>query len=584
MLSREISGSPIKKLLPFLAVLLLGLFLRGYGILWDGGYHLHPDERFLMMVTGDMTTPDSFGEYLDPEKSPMNPVNIGHPAFVYGTMPLNLLYFGGLLTGRSGYGRLLLPGRLLSLGADFAALCLVGLLGFLLFPGSSERKRRGALFAMLFYAVAPLPVQLSHFFATDTFQNALSWGSLAWILLSRKFPKIALLGIPLGGLFLGFAVACKITGGAFLPLALLFLILPANALSLRRRLGDLLVFLLFAYLGVRLGSPFYFASANFPDPRLSPVFLRHLREMLHWHSGKAWFPPSLQWHGTSAWHPLEQLIRYGLGIPLGLFSFGGLLYLGKAWLDKLRQKNFSLFSAAGTLLLLWGIALFTYHSLEFTKYMRYVLFAYPLLALGGGYAFASLEERLRHIPGKLLMGALLILLMLWPVAFMNIYSREHSRVAASKWLLENLPPGAAVTYEIWDDSLPLRISGKPWTRPEFLGLPVFDNDRSASKWRDMREKLSRADYLVLSSGRGYESMAKVPEQYPRMNRFYEKLFAGELPFRKVRTFTSFPRLELGPWCLEFDDSRGEESFRVYDHPTVHIFERTGPLPEVPLYQ
>ncbi|HPJ26026.1 MAG TPA: hypothetical protein PLA80_07755 [Synergistaceae bacterium] len=576
---REGTSGKLRNLLPFLAVLLLALLLRGQGLLWDGGHHLHPDERFLLMVAGDMETPGSLGEYLDPARSPMNPVNIGHPAFVYGTLPLNVLYFAGALTGRSGYDKLLLPGRLLSLGADLLALGLLGILALLLLPGSAERKRGGALFAMLIYAVAPLPIQLSHFFAADTFQNAFAWGALVLVLLSRKFPKAALPGIFFGGLFMGFAGACKITGGALLPLLVLFLLLPANSLSFGRRFEEAGLFLLLAYAGMRLGSPFYFASSSFLDLRISPVFLEHFRDMLRCHSGKAWFPPSLQWHGTSFGHPAEQLLRYGLGLPLGLFSLGGMLLLGKAWMGELRKKGCSLFPASGPLLLLWGIALFTYHSLEFTKYMRYFLFAYPLLALGGGYALALLEERLRGLWGKLALGALLLLFFLWPAAFVNIYAREHSRVAASRWLLETIPPGAKITYEIWDDPLPLGISGMPWKNPKILGLPIFDNDRSPSKWRKMRENLAQADYLVLSSGRGYESVARVPEQYPRMNRFYEKLFAGELSFRKVRTFTSFPRLVLGPWSLEFDDSSAEESFRVYDHPVVHIFEKTGPLSE-----
>ncbi len=580
MLLRERLLPKLGTVFPFFLVLLLALLLRGYGLLWDQGHYLHPDERFLLMVTGDMRTPENLREYLDPTLSPMNPANIGHPAFVYGTFPPNLLYLTGKLTGHSGYSKLLLPGRILSCGADLLALGLLGILGFLLLPGSPKQRLRGTLFAMLFYAVAPLPVQLSHFFAADTFQNAFAWGALVLVLLSRKFANMALPGIFCGGLCMGLAMACKITGGALFPLLVLFLLLPAGpeSPSPGRRLGETWLFLLTAYAGVRLGSPFYFASGNFLDFRLSPIFLQHFQDMLHFHSGHAWFPPSLQWHGTSAWHPLEQLIRYGLGIPLGLFSLGGLLLLGRAWMGKLRKEGFFLFAAAGPLLLLWGIALFTYHSLEFTKYMRYVLFAYPLLALGGGYALAVLEERLRTLPGRrLALGTLLALLLLWPLAFVQIYSREHSRVAASRWLLEAISPEAKITYEIWDDALPLRISGAPWKNPEFLGLPIFDNDKNPSKWKEMESKLAQADYLVLSSGRGYESIAKVPEQYPRMSRFYEKLFAGELPFRKIRTFTSFPRLELGPWRVEFDDSSAEESFRVYDHPTVHIFEKTGPL-------
>ena len=49
----------------FLVVLLLAAFLRLYGLNWDQGQHLHPDERFLTQVTERLEIPGEISTYFD---------------------------------------------------------------------------------------------------------------------------------------------------------------------------------------------------------------------------------------------------------------------------------------------------------------------------------------------------------------------------------------------------------------------------------------------------------------------------------------------------------------------------------------
>src|SRR5687767_7450746 len=56
-------------------ILLIALALRTTNVNWDESQHLHPDERFLSMVTSDISFPDSVGEYFDSANSPLNPYN-----------------------------------------------------------------------------------------------------------------------------------------------------------------------------------------------------------------------------------------------------------------------------------------------------------------------------------------------------------------------------------------------------------------------------------------------------------------------------------------------------------------------------
>jgi hypothetical protein len=47
--------------------------------------------------------------------------------------------------------------------------------------------------------------------------------------------------------------------------------------------------------------------------------------------------------------------------------------------------------------------------------------------------------------------------LIWVAAFESIYSRPHTRVAASQWIYEHVPAGSTITAEYWDDQLPLPL-------------------------------------------------------------------------------------------------------------------------------
>ena len=81
--------------------------------------------------------------------------------------------------------------------------------------------------------------------------------------------------------------------------------------------------------------------------------------------------------------------------------------------------------------------------------------------------------------------------------------------------------------------------------------------------------LSQSDYINVTSNRLYGSIPRIPQRYPMTTEYYRRLFAGDLGFKLVATFTSYPT--LGPWVIV--DDRAEEAFTVYDHPKVLIFKK-----------
>jgi len=82
-------------------ILLVGAVFRFTGIDWDQGHHLHPDERFLTMVETDLKWPASATQYFDEAQSPLNPRNVGHTYFTYGTLVTTLVKGLNILTGKT---------------------------------------------------------------------------------------------------------------------------------------------------------------------------------------------------------------------------------------------------------------------------------------------------------------------------------------------------------------------------------------------------------------------------------------------------------------------------------------------------
>ena len=181
-----------------------------------------------------------------------------------------------------------------------------------------------------------------------------------------------------------------------------------------------------------------------------------------------------------------------------------------------------------------------------------------------------------------LIAVVVIGTMLWGWAFLAIYRRPLTRITASEWLYNNVPDGSVVANEHWDDPLPFSLDGKMGFKPSgmYYGLTQADGQRGglienyAEDTPEKREQLVKwldeADVLVLSSNRLWGSIPRLPMRFPMTKEYYQLLFDGKLGFQLAGRFTSFPTL----FGLQFDDTKAEEAFSVYDHPEVRIYTKT----------
>lgn len=552
----------LKIKITLILIIVFAAFFRLYGLDWDQGQHLHPDERFLTMVATAIKIPQSLPEYLDPQVSPMSPYNAGYSFFVYGTFPLNLTKIIGEITRNNQYHNIHFVGRILSAVFDLGIV-------FLLFKiGQKIYNDKAGLLAAFLYSIMVLPIQLSHFFAVDSFLNFFLVLSFYLLIHFISHPhlstRLTLLTPTLLGLSFGLALACKISALYFLPIiGLGFLFSLYRQKNLKRILVQGSLFIVLTLLAFRLNQPQAFTMADFLNWQINPQFIKNLNELKGFNNPNAWFPPAIQWKSTTPLiFPLQNLILWGMGLPLGIIS---LLALGYSIITK---KN-----VYQILIIFWILLLFIYQGIQFCKTMRYFLPIYPFLALLSANFLAQKVFFKKNITP---ITFIIIIIVIYPISFLSIYSRPITRVTASEWIYENIPEGSTLLFEEWDDPLPLNLSGK--YSGIYPGEPVFMYDPDTpEKWQKINQKLKKVDYIVLTSNRAYGSTLKLPGYFPETINYYQSLFASSGDFIKIAEFTSYPCFPpLGNTPLFcFNDDGAEEAFTVYDHPKVMIFKKTN---------
>lgn len=488
--SKLFSSSLVVDIL-LVAILLAGAWLRTIGLNWDEFTHLHPDERFLTMVEMSIRAPDNWGDYFNTAVSTLNPNNVGHTFFVYGTLPIFIVHAVGQWLGQTGYDQIHLVGRYLSGLFDLGTVFLIFLIAMQLY-----RRKWIALLAAAFLSFAVLPIQLSHFFAVDTYTNFFIYLAI-WFavrILTRPVNSILTYRLntvesaPAGivaaqpgaqanevirllatewagflpyaffGLAFGAAMASKVNS---LPAALL---LPLAAFIWYSRLPEedrpvhllliarnLALSGLIAFFTFRIFQPYAFMGPGFFGLALNENWLANLRELSLYSAGDVNYPPALQWARRPIWFAWQNMVIWGMGLPLGLTAWAGFLWMGwRIFKGEWRQH---------VLLWSWTAVYFTWQSINFTRSMRYQMPVYPALALIAAWAIVTLWERRgalagwqlpwRRIAAGVLAAVVLVGTAGWAFAFTRIYTRPVTRVEASRWIFENVP--GPINLEIQTD-------------------------------------------------------------------------------------------------------------------------------------
>ncbi len=412
---------------------ILGIFFRFYGLNWDNGQFLHPDERFLVQVADSIHFPASISLWFNAAESSFNPSNSGFHFYVYGTFPLVLIKaiqgFLGHYTDPASYSFLLLTGRFLSAFFDFLTLLCI-----CRFSRNLWKSRKAAFLSVCGYGFFVGAIQQAHFFTVDSFCTFFCTFSLLSVLGDRKkhFYSQAIVS----GIALGIALACKIS-------AIFFILFPALDMVFRtvRRHSDIKKELFRFFLMIsasafafRIFQPYAFQNPQFFDFRLNSSWIAAMRELAEQSSGRVDFPPAWQWVGRSPFYALKNLLIYGMGLlPGGLVFAGFVLSIRQGF----KKDNYVILT-----LIIGTAVFFLAQTAQFSKMMRYLYPICPILFL----LLGSLLEVEGKVWMKIFLSTALACAFLRSCAFLSIYQRPHTRVQASRWVYDQIP--AAISVQV----------------------------------------------------------------------------------------------------------------------------------------
>ncbi len=441
------------------------------------------------------------GDYFNTAKSTLNPHNRGYAFFVYGTLPMFIVRYTAELSGQTDVGALKLLGRQFSALADLGTIFLLYLIVARLYNRRTALLAAAfSAFAVMqiqqsHFFTTDLFVNLFAFLAIYFVVEIVTRESVVgnWELgienreleteedesptpePESRFPSSASLLVrdPFTWLSIAFGVAFGMAMASKVNIFPLALLLP-GAFSLRAWTIDrgrwtandgqetrvdtvngqlstvssywtqIIIYLVVggiaAFLAFRIFQPYAF-DGIMPSEK----WLANIAEQRVQARGDADLPWNLQWARRTHLYSFKNLTIWGLGLPLGILAWAGFLYMGWRIL-KGEWKH--------TLLWGWTAFYFTWQSLQFNPTMRYQLPIYPLLAMMAAWVVFKVAQVLksqitnyrsptaRNVISKLVivLGFLVLAATAaWAYAFHTIYVREEPRIAASRWIYQNVP-------------------------------------------------------------------------------------------------------------------------------------------------
>ncbi len=491
--SKTVNWGQIGLNIALVVTILAGATLRLAGVNWDENQHMHPDERFLSLVQAAIAPVENLSDYFNTDSSSLNPANRGYGFFVYGTVPLFLVRYIGETLGQTDYHAITVIGRIISAVFDVMTITLVFYIGKRLY-----NKWTGLLGA-LFYAFSVLPIQLSHYATVDAITNTFAYLAVyaaVWALMrqpkvehdeneppglaeevvtegdsiEQTKPLLDFLDIKrilgevapyiLFGVALGLATASKINAvvlAVILPLVegirFLRMGLEARRQGVLKIVRNLAIAAVLSFIVFRIGQPYAFNGPGFLNMGINEGWWSSLQSLRAQSSGDVDFPPALQWARRPITFSWENLATWGLGLPLGLFATLSFLTMGYFIIRKRDwQQHLPLWAFTGFY--------FIWQSLSWVRSMRYQMLIYPALALFAGWRLVKLwsaresinlwklqiKPKVIKITGMVLTAVLILTTAAWGFMFSGIYTRPHTRVAASRWIYQNI--SGALTLQI----------------------------------------------------------------------------------------------------------------------------------------
>jgi hypothetical protein len=523
-----------------LLLVLCGGLLRFYKLDWGEGYFFHPDERNIVSLAVSIT-PSSDLHFLTKGTFAYGSLI---PYLAFGIDFLRRTFFSSLFS-QDSFAFIMLLLRLTS--AFFSTLTIF--LSYCL--GEKFWNKKVGFLAASLVAFSPGLIQSAHF---ATFEAVLSFLYLLVFFFNlRLFQKGHLKDFFLGLLFIAIASAIKINSLLFVPLLIFLLLLSQRRRQIAKKVLAVIFGLFFLSFLVISLSPYYLTQG--------------FRNMLDYEQqlvrGKIDIFYTRQFIATQPiTFPFLKILPLLIN-PLLVFLLPPLIvfYFFHLVKERLRENKNEL------ILLCFWAALFFPNALLFTKWTRYMVPTIPFLIF---FVVVFIEKFVKQWQQSIFFG-LALTSVLWGLAFMAIYYHRDTRLTASEWIHQNCQDNAyflSETANVLD--IPMPTKGKIPTKNFIVeNFDFYHLEENEGLLNELLSNLEKADYILIPSRRLFGGMGRLPQKYPLVNRYYQLLFSEKLGFKAIKKFTSYPRL----WFFEFPDEFAEETWSVFDHPVIRVYQK-----------
>lgn len=531
----QISGKNRRYIL-LIFILTLGAFLRFYKLDWGQGLYSHPDEYHIVSSVAQLSFPAQM-----------------HPHFFsYGTVTIYLIYFtqemlkfiSETLNYQLSTINSFLIGRFYS--ALFSTLTIILIYKICVY----FMKRRFAYFAALLTAITPGLIQQAHFATPESTLTFFLFESLFFIIKFAK--KNSLFDLSLASLFLGFALGVKISSIVFL-LPLIITIIFNSLKDPFRLIGIFITSIFMIFITFRISAPYVFIDF--------PAFRSNLEYEGGLAIGKIAVFYTRQFIDTlPILFQAEKILPYALGPFILLFSALGFVL---AVINLIKKPKVGLI-----IIMISFLSLFIPNAFLFAKWTRFIAPTFPFFAIFSVFLLQQFSKK-----NRLILHSLTIILItgtiVWTMMFFSIYINTDIRMTASKWLETNVKPKSGFLVE-GGNTIDLPLKGNF----QRTSLDFYSLEDNPSTREQIANALYASDYFLVQSRRLFMNHQRLPQMFPNTARFYDSLFSGDLGFTQIKEFHQYPKLDLGGLRLEVADETAEETWSVFDHPVIRVFEKT----------
>lgn len=512
--------SKFKKFSPLLLIILT-LLTRFIGISWGDGFFFHPDENNIVSVANSLSLPISNWRFFT------------RGTFSYGNLITNLIFFINLirqkyLPSADNYSFIVLTSRAISALSS-------SILVYVVYRICQTRyTKKITIISTLLVILSPGLIQSAHFGTYESTITLFLFLSFYFCLKILDSPSKNNLVISIA--FIAFATALKINSILLTPIpVLIYLFSPPQRPSVKKIILTIFFSSVFFIISVIILSPYYLTSSFWNMLGYEQQIVRGSQIVFY----------TRQFIGsTPILFSLLKVLPYQTTF---LFIFIFIIYLPFLITKQIKGKK---------LILSYLLILFLPNTFLFTKWYRYMTPTIPYLVL---FLVFGINQVSNSKFKNMVLAVLIITSIVSSLNFMSIYLRPDIRTTASDWINKNVATQATLLSEAGNVvDIPL------YSGINTINFDFYNLDENSNLQNQLPNLLSQADYIIIPSRRIFKNQTN--SLFPYSQKYYHALFNGQLGFNHLITFSPLPEF--------FNHENAEETFTVFDHPTIRLYQKT----------